>query len=215
MKQYVGMNYIDGFLPSRADFGLFNPIDKEPIGYFPQTNELEIDEAFVVANKSFSSWNSIGNKKRAEYFLKLANSLEAKMSILADAVCLETGKPLNEVNNELSELLETILVFGETNKIDDVKDIKGIFSVISSNLSVFGFYFCCFYLIEGNVVIFKSNELSPMSSQITAEIFQDAGFPPGTFNLLHGNDDVGFKIANDKRTAHAVFASIINTKGDF
>ena len=44
MSQYIGMNYIGGFLPTRADFVSLNPSTENPIGWFPQSTFEEIDE---------------------------------------------------------------------------------------------------------------------------------------------------------------------------
>ena len=105
MNQYVGMNYIGGFLPTRADFGSFNPSNEEPIGWFPQSEEHEINEALAAAHKAFDSWKTLSRVQRAEYFWRLAKALESRVDYVANAISLETGKSLNESKAEVIEAL--------------------------------------------------------------------------------------------------------------
>jgi aldehyde dehydrogenase (NAD+) len=223
MSQYVGMNYIGGFLPSRADFGSFNPANEEPIGYFPQSTDAEIDEALVAAQKAFPSWKALSRVQRAEYFWRLAKLLEAKVDYVANAISLETGKSLNESKAEVIEALHmTQFCFGKGREpsgdivaselperdsyvIRKPKGVVGVIAPWNFPFAIGGFWCSGPSLLEGNTVVFKPSELTPMVGQITAELFQDAGFPPGVFNLLHGDGDVGAKIVNDDRVAHIAF----------
>src|SRR5206468_11790715 len=49
-------------------------------------------------------------------------------------------------------------------------------------------------LLTGNTVIFKPSEKAPMVGQLMAEFFQEAGFPPGVFNLVQGEKEVGRRL---------------------
>ena len=46
-------------------------------------------------------------------------------------------------------------------------------------------------LVEGNTVVFKPSEDTPAVGQRLVELFQEAGFPPGVVNLVHGGGPVG------------------------
>jgi aldehyde dehydrogenase (NAD+) len=224
MNQYVGMNYIDGgFCPSRADFGSFNPSTEKPIGYFPQSTKEEIDEALIVAQKAFHSWRALSRIQRAEYFWKLAKVLEDKVDYVTNAISLETGKSLNESKAEVIEALHMAqfcfgkgrepngeIVASELAERDGyvIRKPKGIIGIIAPwnfPFAIGGFWCAGPSLLEGNTVVFKPSELTPMVGQITAELFQEAGFPPGVFNLLHGDGEVGAAIVNDERVAHIAF----------
>jgi aldehyde dehydrogenase (NAD+) len=41
-------------------------------------------------------------------------------------------------------------------------------------------------LIYGNTVVLKPSGLSPLTATLIAEIFEEAGLPPGVFNVVHG-----------------------------
>lgn len=223
MVQYIGMNYIGGFLPTRADFVSINPSTEEPIGYFPQSTAAEIDEAITAAEKAFYAWKSLSRVQRAEYFWKLAKLIELKTDKIAVAISVETGKSLNESKAEVIEALHmTQFCFGKgrepsgdiiPSEIPErdsyvIRKPKGIVAVIAPwnfPFAIGGFWCAGPSLLEGNTVVFKPSELTPMVGQITAELFQEAGFPPGVFNLLHGDGNVGAYIVDDDRIDHIAF----------
>lgn len=217
------MNYIGGFLPSRADFGSFNPATEEPIGYYPQSNDAEIEEAIVAAQSSFDSWKELSRVQRAEYFWRLAKVIEEKVDYIAKAISVETGKSLNESKAEVIEALHMTqycfgkgrepsgeIVASELPERDSyiIRKPKGIVVVIAPwnfPFAIGGFWCAGPSLLEGNTVIFKPSELTPYVGQIIAELFQEAGFPPGVFSLLHGDGSVGEKLVKDERVAHIAF----------
>jgi aldehyde dehydrogenase (NAD+) len=67
-----------------------------------------------------------------------------------------------------------------------------------------GFWSAAPALLEGNTVVFKPSEDTPMVGQIIAELYNDAGFPPGVFNLIHGDGQVGERLVNSD-VDHIVF----------
>ncbi len=52
-------------------------------------------------------------------------------------------------------------------------------------------------LLEGNTVVFKPSEDTPAIGQRLVELFEEAGFPPGTINLLHGDHVAGEALVRD------------------
>src|SRR5207302_2187914 len=46
-------------------------------------------------------------------------------------------------------------------------------------------------LLEGNTAVFKPSEDTPAIGQRLVELFEEAGFPPGVVNLVHGDAEAG------------------------
>jgi aldehyde dehydrogenase (NAD+) len=46
-------------------------------------------------------------------------------------------------------------------------------------------------LVEGNTVVFKPSEDTPAVGQRIVELFEEAGFPAGVINLIHGEGEAG------------------------
>ena len=41
-------------------------------------------------------------------------------------------------------------------------------------------------LATGNTIVLKASENTPLSALLTAQLINEAGFPPGVFNLVNG-----------------------------
>ena len=51
-------------------------------------------------------------------------------------------------------------------------------------------------LAAGNTVVVKPSEVTPVSTLIFARLVDEAGFPPGTFNVVTGYGDIGAALVN-------------------
>tara|TARA_Y100000593_G_scaffold49908_1_gene94054 strand:+ start:15321 stop:16850 length:1530 start_codon:yes stop_codon:yes gene_type:complete len=205
-------NFIDGdFIQYDAGYGFKNknPATGETICLYPHTRKDEIERAVDCARTAFKSWRKVSRVKRAEYFDKVSKIIEARREQIAKIISLETGKNYNESIAEVNEALHMAqYAFGSgrmphgevvASEIDDkdsymIRKPKGVVAIVSPfNFPVaIGAFWCAApALVEGNTVILKPSEDAPLSSQICAQIYWEAGFPPGVFNVIHGDGEVG------------------------
>lgn len=203
------MNYINGdFVYTRPDFSSINPSTEESIGSFPQSTTTEVGEAILAARKAFPLWKNISRVKRAEYLDTLAQLIKNNTERITHAISLETGKNLNESKAEVIEALHMVqysagkgrepygqiisseIAARESYIIRKPKGVVGIISPWNFPFAI-NFWTSAPALLEGNTVILKPSEDSPMVGQIIAELYNEAWFPPGVFNLIHGNGEVG------------------------
>ncbi|CAE7669339.1 betB, partial [Symbiodinium microadriaticum] len=66
-------------------------------------------------------------------------------------------------------------------------------------------------LAAGNAMIFKPSEETPLSAMKLAEIFAEAGVPPGVFNVVQGNGLVGQMLTNHPDIAKVSFTGEVGT----
>lgn len=225
---YFGKNYINGkFVVERSDFDSFNPSDENVIGKFPQSTQAEINEAVSAAKNSFSSWKALSRIQRAEYILKLSNLIDKKQDYIAENISSETGKSLNESKAEVIESLHMAqycfgkgrepygeIVSSEIPERDSyvIKKPKGVVAVVAPwnfPFAIGGFWCAAPALLEGNTVVFKPSELTPIVGSITAELYEEAGFPPGVFNLVHGDGRVGQMLTENESVSHIAFTGSV------
>ncbi|MEO6436918.1 MAG: succinylglutamate-semialdehyde dehydrogenase [Tepidisphaeraceae bacterium] len=60
-------------------------------------------------------------------------------------------------------------------------------------------------LLAGNTVVFKPSELTPRVGDRMAEMWRDAGLPPGALNVVHGGGDVGHALVRHPDIAGVYF----------
>ena len=213
---YSGKNYIAGSWhdPLNADrIETLNPSTEEVYGVFPISDKSEVDFAVTAAKQASHSWRSLSRVKRGELFDKLAELIKRDHDCLKHAISVETGKNLNESHAEVIEALHMCQVaaasgrqpYGEVIASElDTKDAyvvrkpRGVVAVISPwnfPLAIGSFWSSAPALVEGNTVVHKPSELTPMVNQMVASLYHEAGFPAGVYNLIHGDGATGSCLA--------------------
>ena len=209
-----GYHYIRGQFvspdPLSTDyFDSKNPATREILGSFPEATVPDVESAYQIARDAFEGWRSFSRVKRAEYFLKLANLIEERKEEIATAISLETGKVYNESIAEVNEALHMAQYAFSTGRMPHGEAIaselpekdaymlrkpKGVIAIIAPfnfPFAIGGFWCAGPALVEGNTVILKPSEDVPWVGQLTAELYDEAGFPPGVFNMVQGDGKVG------------------------
>jgi len=209
-----GNHYINGqfFSPDPLSTDYFdsrNPATGEIVGSFPEASVPEVESAYQFARDSFHGWKEYSRVKRAEYFLTLANLVEQRREEIAEAITLETGKVYNESIAEVNEALHMAQYAFSTGRMPYGEAIaselpekdaymlrkpKGVVAIIAPfnfPFAIGGFWCAAPALVEGNTVVLKPSEDAPWVGQITAQLYHDAGFPPGVFNMVQGDGKVG------------------------
>lgn len=209
---FQGKNYVNGWFEIDTDWQIFNAINpstEKVYGEFPLTNESGVLQAVEYARKAFGPWRSLSRVARAEFFDKLAQLLKRDHEALRDAISVETGKNLNESHAEVIEALHMCqyvasmgrqpygeVVASELATKDSyvIRKPRGVVAVISPwnfPLAIGSFWCAAPAILEGNTVVHKCSELTPMINQMVAQLYHEAGFPKGVFNLIHGDGSTG------------------------
>jgi aldehyde dehydrogenase (NAD+) len=206
-----GRHFVAGrWLPSAgARFESLNPAcQEEVVGVFPRAGVAEADQAVAAARNAFSGWRRTSRIRRAELFDNLAQLVKRDTDRLAELMARECGKVVSECRAEVVEGLHMIqYVFGTGRMpIGDVlaseipeKDAYmrrkpwGVMAVITPWNFPFAvpLWMLGPSLVEGNTAVFKPSEDTPAVGQRLVELFEEAGFPPGTINLIHGEAEAG------------------------
>lgn len=66
-------------------------------------------------------------------------------------------------------------------------------------------------LAAGNTIVYKPSEVTPLHGQILAEIYTEAGVPPGVFNVVQGGGDVGAYLTSHKGISKISFTGQVAT----
>jgi aldehyde dehydrogenase (NAD+) len=195
--------------PAGARFESLNPARRdEVIGIFPRAGAPEVDQAVTAARNAFPTWRRTSRIRRAELFDILAQMIKRDTDLLAELMARECGKVVSECRAEVIEGLHMVqYVFGtgrmptgevlasEIPEKDTYMRRKpwGVVAVITPWNFPFAvpLWMLGPSLLEGNTAVFKPSEDTPAVGQRLVELFEEAGFPPGTINLIHGEAEAG------------------------
>jgi aldehyde dehydrogenase (NAD+) len=195
--------------PAGQHFDSHNPARlDEVVGTFPCATDEEVEAAVAAARAAYPAWRRTSRIQRAELFDNLAQLVKRETDSLARLMATECGKVITECRAEVVEGLHMIqYVFGTGRMpIGDVvaseiadKDAFmrrkpwGVAAVITPWNFPFAvpLWMLGPSLVEGNTAIFKPSEDTPAIGQRLVELFEEAGFPPGVINLVHGDAGPG------------------------
>lgn len=222
---YSGCNYINGeWCEHRAGFTSLNPATEESIGWFPMSSSKEVDRAVKCASVAQKEWRKVSRIARGELLKKVAQLVEGKyFDKLCETISLETGKNYNESIAEVNEALHMAeyawgcakqpygqMIASEIAEKDSfmLRKPKGVIAIVSPwnfPVAIGGFWNAAPSLVEGNTIVWKPSEDTPLCAQLITEIYHEAGVPAGVFNLIHGDGSVG------KNLVHADVDAILFT----
>jgi len=207
--------YIDGRYVDAIDSGRFdtiNPATGETLASVSAAGERDVDEAVKVARKAFRSgtWSRMAPRERMDVLYRFTELIDGDAERLAVLDTLDMGKPISDmVNVDLPSVIETIRFMAEcidkiegsvTNTEHDVmhyvlREPIGVVGAISpwNYPLLMAVWKIAPALAAGNAVILKPAEQAPLSCLRLAELFVEAGGPPGVFNVLNGIGDVAGK----------------------
>lgn len=215
LATWQGEHYIGGrWLPDGEVFENMNPARyREILGLYPRGAAREADAAVAAARQAYPAWRRTSRIKRGELFLRLAELIQRDCDTLAAVLARESGKVLNEARAEVVEGLHMVqYVFGTARQPVghvvaseiEAKDLyvrrkpRGVVAVITPWNFPFAvpLWMLGPSLLEGNTVVFKPSEETPEIGQRLVRLFEEAGFPAGTVNLVHGlGEEVGDALA--------------------
>ena len=198
-KMYINGKWMDA--KNGEQFDDLNPATGELWAQVPSGDRSDVGLAIEAAHEVRTAWGSVPHTQRASYLLKAADILEGGAEEFAGSLIDETGswfgKAMFEVMYSAGLIRAAAASVGyvtgeilpsETGKINMlVRQPLGIVAVISPwnfplLLSLRGVVFA---LAVGNTVVLKPSEETPVSGGLMiANIFEQAGLPPGVLNVV-------------------------------
>ncbi|GHU22844.1 glutarate-semialdehyde dehydrogenase DavD [Betaproteobacteria bacterium] len=199
--------YIDGKWLNANTGALFpvtNPATGEVIASVADMSGDETRAAIEAADRALPAWRKRTGKERAQILRKWFELIVAATDDLALIMTTEQGKPLAEARGEVSYAAsfvewfaeEAKRVYGDTipsptpdKRIIVVKQPIGVCAAITpwNFPSAMITRKIAPALAAGCTAIVKPAEYTPLSALALAELAEQAGIPPGVFNIVTGS----------------------------
>jgi len=202
IKNYVNGAWVESSTERFLD--IENPGTGELLAQVPMTTREEVNLAVTSAKSAFEKWKEVPPTERVRYIFKLKNLLEENLDEIAILTTKEHGKTLDEARGDTTRLLENVdaslgipsLMQGNiqwriTPDIDEyfIREPLGVFAGISpfNFPGMIPFWYLPYAVALGNTFIVKPSEQTPLTMTMIFELINEAGFPKGTVNLVHGD----------------------------
>jgi aminomuconate-semialdehyde/2-hydroxymuconate-6-semialdehyde dehydrogenase len=210
---------------SRQYFDNVDPALGRAYGLVPDSDKHDLDDAVNAARMAFAGWRDTAAAQRAAMLTRLADLIEQRLEDFVRAECIDTGKPIwlcrtidipRSIANLRAFAGAALAFAGQSFRNDfsqsyTLRQPIGVVATISPwNLPLLLLTWkLAPALASGNCVIAKPSEVTPMTAYLLSQLINEAGFPPGVINILHGKGaGIGAAI-----TAHPGIAAISFTGG--
>jgi phenylacetaldehyde dehydrogenase len=193
---------------SGKTFPVYNPATGDVVAKVPEAEAEDVDRAVMAARRAFDEgpWTrKMSNSERGQLLWKLADLLQENLEEFAEIESLDNGKPLSVARVADVPLAVDMFRYmaGWATKITGSTlsfSTPGIFHsyTMREPIGVVGQIIPWNFpllmaawklapaLAAGCTVVLKVAEQTPMSGLRLAELFDQAGFPPGVVNILTG-----------------------------
>ena len=195
-------NYINGqWVKGSNQFQTINPANEEVLAEISQAERSDVDTAVHAATEAFKSWRLTPAPLRGELLFKIGDILKQKKEELARLLTQDMGKVIAEARGDVQEAIDMAYFMGGEgrrllgytapvempNKFGmAVRDPAGVVGLITPwNFPIAVPSWKIFpALVAGNTIIWKPSPETPAISAAFVKVFEEAGLPPGVFNLL-------------------------------
>ncbi|MGD1997256.1 MAG: CoA-acylating methylmalonate-semialdehyde dehydrogenase [Anaerolineae bacterium] len=202
-------NYMDGeWVGSEGEVkNVVNPATGEVIATVPISTKGELNAAVEAAQEVFPYWRRTPPVARARCLFRLKELLEENFEELSRIQTMEHGKTIDESRGETRRGIENVevatgipsLMMGTSLEdiatgIDEylIRQPLGVFGLITPFNFPFmiGLWFAPYAVATGNCVVLKPSSEDPLCQTNIVELAEEAGIPPGVWNVVHGGREV-------------------------
>ena len=205
-------SYVNGtwYHPSGEVIRNINPADtSDVISEFPLATAVDVRKAIDAATAAWRGWKKTPGPERGRVLGRAAEIARRRSDEIARTLTREEGKVLKEAKGEVTKGISLLEYYaGEGFRMHGKtlpSEARDCFAyTLRQPLGVVGLIAPWNFpwaipvwksapaLVAGCCVVFKPSELVPATACLLTEIYEEAGLPPGVFNLVVGNGpDVG------------------------
>ena len=192
-------------MPETAEsLPIYNPATGEVIEQVPLSEPRDVERAAAAAMAAYAAWSRTAVMERVRLMFAFKALLEEHFEELAAIVTRHHGQTLDESRGEVRRGIEVVdfacgaptLLQGRT-----LRDVSGGVDQdlyrypvgVCAGIPPFNFpvmiplWMFPLAVVAGNTFVLKPSERTPLGAVRLAEIFLEAGFPPGVLNIVHGS----------------------------
>lgn len=208
LQMYIGGQWVAGSSGQTLDS--LNPYTQKVWATVPDASEADVKSAVAAAREAFDNgpWRQTTPQQRAALMRKLGDLIARDAERMARIESMDNGKLLREMLGQWKYLPEWMYYFagqatqcqGEVLPSDRPnfmaftrKEPIGVVAAITpwNSPCLLMMFKLAPGLAAGCTFVVKPSEHTPVSTLRFAELVEEAGFPPGVFNVVTGGADAG------------------------
>jgi len=182
-----------------------NPATDEVIAEFPAATREEARAAVEAAHQAFQTWKDVPLRDRGRLLFALHAKFEEHYEEMCRILTQDHGRTIGEARGSVSRVIENIesacaALYGMASRNEHIDQLAngidqylvweplGAFLIITpGNIPMHAWSsFVPYALAAGCTVVVSPSRQDPVAADIVTRVAQEAGFPPGVINVIHG-----------------------------
>ncbi len=214
LSHFIDGRHVQGASGRFSD--VFDPNTGKVQSQVPLASRAEVECAIACAAAAQPAWAAQNPQRRARVFIRFVELVNRHMPELAGLLSMEHGKTLSDAQGDIQRGLEVSeFVIGIPHLLKgefsggvgagiDVHSVREPLGVVAG-ITPFNFpamiplWKASPAIACGNAFILKPSERDPSVPLRLAELFIEAGLPPGIFNVVNGDKEAVDAILMDRR----------------
>jgi aldehyde dehydrogenase (NAD+) len=197
-KFYINGQWVDPVNPKTLE--VLDPATEEACATISLGSGADVDLAVAAAKSAFESFSQTSVAERVAMLERMAEIFQRRIGEIAEAIRLEMGAPIKLASTAqayagLGHITEAAKILKSYSFTEDlgphrvIKEPIGVCGLITPWNWPLNQVSCKVApaLAVGCTMILKPSEIAPLSAYLYAEIMDEAGIPPGVFNLVNGD----------------------------
>ena len=182
-------------------FTTLNPATEEPLARVAEGGEEDVAAAAEAARRAYDkTWGKLPGRERSKFLFRIARMLQERSRELAVLETLDGGKPIKESRDfDLPAAAAHFFYYaGWADKLEfafpglDHRPLGVAGQIIPWNFPLLMLAWkVAPALAAGSTVVLKPAETTPLTALAFARLTEEAGLPPGTFNVVTGDGATG------------------------
>ncbi len=226
---FIGGRWVAG---EGEEIEVTSPATGEVLGSVRASTPEQVDAAVRAAAEAFQTWRRTSVLERVEICRRAFTLCQERNEEIAQMIAREVGKTIREAREEMEEYTadhfrrasEDVLrhagqVLPSTQERNGTKRIMVVHEPVGVVAAVTPWNFpvdiagipVVYGLAVGCTVVWKPSEHAPLCAEMFVELLNDAGFPPGTINLVHGRGEIGSELVRHPAVGSVVFTGSVET----
>ncbi|WP_126978988.1 aldehyde dehydrogenase family protein [Frigidibacter oleivorans] len=199
---YIGGQWVAPAAPRACE--VIDPSTEEPCAVISLGDQADTDRAVAAAKAALEGWKFTPPAERLAYVEKILAVYRRRKAEMGQAISQEMGAPIDmaiedQADSGIWHIENFITAFRDFRFIRPLGDHAPTTRLVAEPVGVVGLITPWNWpmnqvtlkaipaMLAGCTMVLKPSEIAPLSSLLFAEFVDEAGLPPGVFNLVNGD----------------------------
>ncbi|KAF0719790.1 Aste57867_789 [Aphanomyces stellatus] len=229
----AGLRHIKSFINGRHVAGvgttrtLLDAHNRSPITQFQDVDRAQLAHAVATSAAAQPAWAGLSPAARGTILRRAASLIAQETKEFQHLECIDTGRVIAEMEGDILSATECLEYFAGVapavgGQMLDVHSPNWAYTRrepygVTAGIGAWNYplqsavWKSAPSLAFGNSMVFKPSEETPLTAVRLAEVYAEAGVPPGVFNVVLGGGDVGAALVSDATVRKVSFTGSVGT----